>query len=115
MSAVRARAALRHRDFRIYQTARFLVTIATQMQAVAIAWQVYATTHRAIDLGYVGLAEFLPIFGLALFAGAVADRFDRLRIVIITTIGVVACALALLGLTLGGRGGVLPIYGVIMA
>ena len=77
----------RHRDFRIYQAARILVTIATQMQAVAIAWQVYAKTHRAIDLGYVGLAEFFPTFSLALFAGALADRFDRKRIVIVTQPG----------------------------
>ena len=70
MTATRAHAALGHRDFRVYQAARFLVTIATQMQSVAIAWQVYAITHRAIDLGYVGLAEFFPTFSLALFAGA---------------------------------------------
>src|SRR5580693_8213939 len=114
MSGVtRARAAFRHRDFRIYQAARTLVTIATQMQAVAIAWQVYAITHRAIDLGYVGLAEFLPTFGLALFAGAVADRFDRRRIVIVTNLGIAACAAALLAMTWTGRGGVLGIYAVI--
>ena len=115
MTESRPRAALRHRDFRVYQAARFLVTIATQMQSVAIAWQVYAITHRAIDLGYVGLAEFFPTFGLALFAGAVADRFDRRRIVIVTNLVVAACASALLAMTLTGRGGVLGIYAVIVA
>jgi MFS family permease len=115
MSGTKARAAFRHRDFRIYQAARVLITIATQMQAVAIAWQVYAITHRAIDLGYVGLAEFLPTFGLALFAGAVADRFDRRRIVIVTNLVVAACALALLAMSWTERGGVLGIYAVIVA
>lgn len=115
MSATRGRAALRHRDFRIYQAARFLVTVATQMQAVAIAWQVYDITHRAIDLGYVGLAEFLPTFGLALFAGSVADRFDRKRIVIITNLIVASCAIVLLLMSWTGRGGVLGIYAVIVA
>jgi MFS family permease len=115
MSRPQGRAALRHRDFRVYQAARFLVTIAIQMQSVAIAWQVYAITHRALDLGYVGLVEFVPIFGLALFAGSVADRFDRVRIMIATTLGVTGCALALLGMTLAHRGGVLGIYGVIVA
>jgi MFS family permease len=115
MTATRAHAALGHRDFRVYQAARFLVTIATQMQSVAIAWQVYAITHRAVDLGYVGLAEFVPTFGLALFAGAVADRFDRRRIVIVTTLGVAACSATLLAMTWTGRGGVLGIYGVIVA
>ena len=115
MTGARARAALRHRDFRVYQTARFLLTIATQMQAVAIAWQVYAITHRPIDLGYVGLAEFLPTFSLALFAGAVADRVDRQRIVIVTNLVVAACAAALLAMTWTGRGGVLGIYLVVVA
>ena len=115
MTGTRPRAAFRHRDFRIYQAARFLVTIATQMQAVAIAWQVYAITHRAIDLGYVGLAEFLPTFGLALFAGAVADRFDRRRIVIVTNLVVALCALAFFAMTATNRGGVLAIYAVIFA
>jgi MFS family permease len=114
MTATRARAALRHRDFRVYQLARFLVTIGTQMQAVAIAWQVYAITHRAIDLGYVGLAEFLPTFSLALFAGAVADRVDRRRIVIVTNLVVALCAAAFFVMTRTGRGGVLGIYAVIV-
>jgi MFS family permease len=115
MTGERARAALRHRDFRVYQAARFLVTVATQMQAVAIAWQVYAITHRPIDLGYVGLAEFFPTFSLALFAGAVADRFDRRRIVIVTNLVIAACAAALLAMTWSGRGGVLGIYLVVVA
>jgi MFS family permease len=115
MTANRAHAALGHRDFRLYQAARILVTIATQMQSVAIAWQVYAITHRAIDLGYVGLAEFFPTFSLALFAGAVADRFDRRRIVLLTNLGIAACGAALLAMTWTGRGGVLGIYAVIIA
>jgi MFS family permease len=108
-----ARAAFRHRDFRNYQIARFLVTVASQMQAVAIGWQVYAISRRAIDLGYVGLAEFFPVFGLALVAGHVADRFDRLRIVVVTTLGLAVCAALLLGITLTGWGGIPAIYAVI--
>jgi MFS family permease len=110
----RARAAFAHRDFRVYQAARFAVTIGTQMQSVAIAWQVYAITHRALDLGYVGLAEFFPTFGLALFAGAVADRFDRRRIIILTNVIVASCALALLAMTRTGYGGVAGIYVVLV-
>jgi MFS family permease len=113
VSSSSPRAALKHAPFVRYQVARFLVTIGVQMQSVAIAWQVYAITHRAIDLGYVGLAQFLPIFGLSLVAGAVADRFDRLRIMIVTTVGIGACAVALAVLTWSGRGGILPIYGIL--
>jgi MFS family permease len=107
------RAAFAHPDFRNYQAARFLGTVATQMQAVAIGWQIYEITHRAIDLGYVGLAEFLPVFGLSLFAGHVADRFDRLRIVLLTTLGLSLCSLLLLAIAVTGWGGVPAIYAVI--
>ncbi len=51
------------------------------MLGVAVGWQIYAKTHRAIDLGYVGLVQLVPAVVLSLFAGSVADRFDRARIV----------------------------------
>jgi len=47
------------------------------MLNVAVGWQVYAITGRALDLGFVGLAQFVPVAGLTLVAGHVADRFDR--------------------------------------
>src|SRR5690348_15324116 len=75
------RAAFAHRDFRVYQLARFVVTVGVQMQSVAIGWQVYERTHRPIDLGYAGLAQFAPAMGLSLLTGHVADRFDRRKIV----------------------------------
>ncbi len=56
---------------------RGLSMAAFQMQAVAVGWQVYAMTGSALDLGLVGLAQFLPMLLCALPAGHVADRFDR--------------------------------------
>ncbi len=53
-------AAFASRDFRKYQLGRLLVIMGAEAQAVAVAWQIYAITHRAIDLGYTGLALFLP-------------------------------------------------------
>jgi MFS family permease len=107
-------AAFRVVAFRRYQLARLASVLSTQMASVAIGWQVYATTHRARDLGYIGLAQFLPAMGLALVSGAVADRFDRRRVV-------VAChALVALGwatlflLTRQGIGSVGPIYAVLV-
>jgi MFS family permease len=70
-------AALRHVDFRRYQTARFASLIGTQMQSVAVGWQIYALTGRPLDLGLVGLAQFLPAVALWPVTGLVADRFDR--------------------------------------
>jgi MFS family permease len=79
----RSTAAFRSRDFRLYQMARLAVVIGAEAQALAVAWQVYQITHKAIDLGYTGLALFLPGLLFLLPAGHVADRFDRRRIVII--------------------------------
>lgn len=86
-------AAFRFRDFRRYQVARLLVILGAEAQSVAVAWQVYQITHRPLDLGYTGLALFLPgpIFMLA--AGHAADRFDR-RIVILACYGVQTLASA---------------------
>ena len=53
-------AAFFSRDFRLYQMARVMVIIGAEAQALAVAWQVYQITHRALDLGYTGLALFLP-------------------------------------------------------
>jgi MFS family permease len=70
-------AALRYPDFRFYQAGRFFGLVGTQMQGVALGWQVYSITGRALDLGWVGLAQFLPAFLLFPLTGHVADRFDR--------------------------------------
>jgi len=57
--------------------ARLAGTIATQIQSVVVGWQVYAISHSALALGYVGLAQFVPMALLILPAGDSADRFDR--------------------------------------
>lgn len=55
-------------------------SLAYQMQAVAVGWQIYALTHRPLSLGLLGLAQFLPMVLLIFVAGHAADRFDRRRI-----------------------------------
>jgi hypothetical protein len=52
--------AFAFRDFRRYQMARVMAILGAEAQSVAVAWQVYSITHRALDLGYTGLALFLP-------------------------------------------------------
>ena len=79
----RAAAAFASRDFRHYQMARLLVIVGAEAQAVAVAWQIYQITHRAIDLGYTGLALFLPGFLFLLISGHTADRYDRRRIILV--------------------------------
>jgi MFS family permease len=55
--------------------------IALQMQAVAVAWQMYDITHNPLDLGLVGLTQFIPAALFVLVAGHVADRYDRRKII----------------------------------
>jgi MFS family permease len=76
-------AAFASRDFRRYQAARVMAIIGAEAQALAVAWQVYQITHKAIDLGYTGLALFLPGLLFILPSGHVADRFDRRKVVIV--------------------------------
>jgi hypothetical protein len=65
------------RGFALLWTALLTTGFATQMMVVAIGWQVYSIRHRPLDLGLVGLAEFLPLPLLALPAGQLADRVPR--------------------------------------
>jgi MFS family permease len=110
-------AALRFPDFRRFVGSVVVLTVATQIQAVVVGWQIYAVTKDPLSLGLVGLAEALPFIAIALLAGHVADRMNRRRVVALATLVMLLCAAALLGFTLapGGiaAGRVWPIYAVI--
>ena len=106
--------ALSFRDFRFFLAMRLPTSLAVQMQSVAVGWQVYDISHKPLSLGLVGLAQFLPVFGFALVAGHVADRFDRRRI-LMACIGLqLLCALLLLAIMVGGTRDVRPIYAVLV-
>ncbi|MGH8632490.1 MAG: MFS transporter, partial [Burkholderiales bacterium] len=96
-------SALRLPQFRRYWIARLLGSTAGQMQAVAVGWQVYDMTGRALDLGWVGLALFLPQLLLALVTGHVADHYDRRKVLALAVCLDAACVAALLALTLAGN------------
>jgi MFS family permease len=91
-----------HRPFALYWVSRVSSTIALQMQAVAVAWQMYDTTHNPLDLGLVGLTQFIPAALFVLVAGHVADRYDRRKIVRICQI---TSGLATATLAIGTAGG----------
>lgn len=63
--------------FRSYQAARIFTVFALQIQGVAVGWQVYVLTGKALDLGWVGLAQFLPTLVFWPIIGMAVDRFDR--------------------------------------
>jgi MFS family permease len=111
---VRPGAAFQFRDFRLYQLARLLTIIGTEGQSVAVGWQVYQITHRALDLGFVGLVQFLPGILLNIVAGSAADRFDRRKVLLCCYSGYGLCSSLLLLITLREPAGVGSIYGVLV-
>ncbi len=106
-------AAFAYRDFRRYQLARVMVIMGAEAQAVAVAWQVYEITHRAIDLGYTGLVLFLPGLIFLLPAGHVADRYDRRLVILVCYLLQILCTLTLLIFALHGLHKVEPIFAVL--
>jgi len=88
-------AALRYSDYRYFLTGRLAASMGSQMIDVAIGWELYERTNRALALGFVGLVQVLPIILLALPAGHVADRFDRKRVAIASLLLLIAASLAL--------------------
>ncbi len=111
-------AALKIRDFRVFISARFCVTLAIQMQAVVVGWQVYEITKDPLSLGLIGLAEALPSIAVSLYAGHLADIIQRKQIIVVTLATLFFCSVALLLFTIDVGSfildnGVYPIYGVI--
>ena len=103
-------AAFRYRDFTLYQSARLFTVLATEMQSVAVGWQVFEMTKRPLDLGYVGLAQFWPTIVLFLAAGHAADRFNRRNIVTLCYAGLGLASAILFFLTISGSRSVHAIY-----
>src|SRR6201985_2776328 len=112
------RSAFKSRDFRLYQTARLMVILGAEAQSVAVAWQVYALTHSPLDLGYTGLALFLPGLFFMLAAGHAADRYDKKKIILFCYGLQAVCTAVLLWLSLSAtalqHGRVWPIYAVLV-
>jgi MFS family permease len=107
-------AVLRYRGYAAYAAARFSTTLCWQMLSVAVGWQVYALTRNPLDLGYLGLVQFLPFVLLVLPGGHVADHTDR-RLVLITAYTVAAlCAGILAWFSLTGLKTVWPIFAVMV-
>src|SRR5436305_14218025 len=87
--------SLHIRDFALLWSAIVAMRFGEQMVAVAVGWQVYSIRRNPLDLGFVGLAEFIPLPLLALPAGQLSDRAPR-RIVLACSLGMSAAIAALL-------------------
>ncbi len=111
-------AVLRNPDYRWFIASLGLITLGLQMQAVVVGWQVYDRTGDPLALGLVGLSEALPFLAVALFGGHVADRLNRLRLCLASTLSLAFCAVLLWAFTWHSMSGplataVAPIYGII--
>lgn len=84
-SADRPYALLRNRDFTFYMVGRLVAMLGQQMLGMALGWEIFERTGSAMDLGYVGLAQMVPMFLLTLPAGHVADSYNRKWIMVLMT------------------------------
>jgi MFS family permease len=75
-----------HRAFAFYWVGRIVSILSFQMLMVAIGWQLYAITNSALDLGFLGVAQFVPMLLLTLIVGHVADRYDYRAILLVCQI-----------------------------
>src|SRR5438477_7057316 len=107
------RAAFTHPGFVLFEVARFLIVAAVEMQAVAVGWQVYEITKRPLDLGLVGLAQFLP--GILLFpiSGHASDRFERRNVLTARYAGYAVCSVLLLLIARSRAHSIVSIYAVL--
>ncbi|BBK34030.1 putative MFS family arabinose efflux permease [Stella humosa] len=112
--ARRSVGVFRHRGFAVYWGGRFLTTFAAQFISVSVGWHVYSLTRDPLDLGLVGLFQFLPFPVLIFVTGTVADRFDRRWIMGICIAGQILCVAGLLALILAGDGRTWPIFALLV-
>ena len=94
------------------------MTLAIQIQGVAVGWQIYEITHDPLSLGLIGLSEAIPAITVSLYAGHLADVSDRRRIILFCASTLLACACALFAFSLDVSSvlqtfGAAPVYGVI--
>ena len=97
-------------SFRAFATNRLLSASAQTLLQSAIAWQVWVLSHSYLQLGVLGLVRFIPALLSSLYAGALADAFDRRRIALIAEVAALACAGALWAMAAGGNASLTPIY-----
>ena len=84
--------------------------MGTQAALVALPYQLYTQTHSALLVGLLGAVELIPLVSLSLLGGAIADRYDRRRLLLFDQIALVAISAALAALAFGGHPDVAVLY-----
>ena len=109
-----ALAALRQRNFQLYSLNRVLATIGQSLLQALLAWQVYDISGSALNLGFLGLARFLPSLATSLVGGAVADAYDRRLVMAVAKIVPLSCVATLAVATFGGWVSIELIFGLVV-
>ena len=102
--------ALHHPKFVFYWFATWATSFAVQIMSVSVGWQIYDITRDPLDLGLVGLAQFLPPLLMVLFTGLAADTFNRRLIMGLCLVVEIGCAVALMLFTLAKPSVVWPVF-----
>src|ERR1700737_1908979 len=92
---------LRIPEYRNFITARFFYIMALRMVTTIMGWRIYEITHNPFAIGLIGLSEFLPAFGLALYAGHIIDKSDKRVLLLTTTFCYLLCIGGLIVISLG--------------
>jgi predicted MFS family arabinose efflux permease len=95
--------ALQHQDFRRFYAGQLVSLTGNWMQTVAQAWLVLDLTHSAFKLGLIGTLQFTPVLFFSVFAGAVADRVPKRRMLVTTQVALACQAVVLATLVVTGR------------
>src|SRR5215207_6622178 len=91
---------LNHKEFRFYVFVRFFYIMALRMVATVVAYKLFHLTGSSFSIGIVGLAEFIPVFSLALYAGHVIDRSDKRTLLLKGILAYGLCVVGLIIITL---------------
>src|SRR2546422_11716121 len=87
--------ALRHRNFRLYWIGQLVSLVGTWMQTVAQGWLMHRLTSSALMLGVLNFLQFTPVLLFSLWAGVIADRMDKRKLLLITQSGLLLQAAVL--------------------
>lgn len=101
-SKISSFSSLRFRDFRLLWLGLLVSRIGSEMQVVAVSWQVYLLSGNPVSLGLIGLSRFLPVMFFSLFGGIAADRYDRRYIMLLSQMIMAFFSLILFFTTLNG-------------
>jgi hypothetical protein len=100
----------RSRDLRLIATGELISNLGTQAALVALPYQLYVLTHKPLLVGLLGAVELGPLVGMSLFGGALADRMDRRRLLLLVQIGVAGCVGGLAAVSFAGNPALWTLY-----